>query len=236
VPTVNTFRANLYVAGYDRAAGAGFGDRLPILLSSLGSTMSNPLSGLAQQTRTTFERRQGSLLEITAAIMSVHPKIKPFVGPDLIATFAEQAIPRILWPGKPSGHPELYLILSAYLGLPDHSWATPGQFADAYRAGGWLLVVLWFCSLGALMAWFYTRGPGTGDLGGTAFYLLMLTSFVTYDGHVMRTTLELLKFGTLLWLANRYLLFQPTDRRLAGLSSPKGATPWRGEARTKTMN
>jgi hypothetical protein len=213
VPTVNTFRANLYAAGFDRTAGAAFGDRVPILHSSLASTLSNPLSGLAEQTRDTFEQRQGSLLEITVAIMAVHPTLRPFIGLDILAYFAEQTIPRVFWPGKPAGHPNLYLILSSYLGLPDHSWATPGQFADAYRAGGWPFVIIWLSLLGALSAWFYSHGPRTGDLAGTAFYLLLLTSFVTYEDHIVTTTMEFLKFGVLLLLANRYLLFKPPKRQ-----------------------
>lgn len=220
VPTVNAFRANLYAAGFDRSFGAGFGDRVPILLSSLNDTFSHPLSGLAEQTRDTLERRQGSLLEIMVAILAIHPNLRPFVGLDMLADFAQQAIPRVLWPGKPAGHPELYLILSSYLGIPDHSWASPGQFGDAYRAGGWLAVVAWFCLLGGLMAWFYDRGPGSDDMAGTAFYLLVLTAFLTYEYDIMRTTLELLKFGILLWLASRYLLFAPArdnDRPRAGL-------------------
>lgn len=231
VPTVNTFRANLYAAGFNRTSGAAFGDRVPILQSSLVSTLSNPLAGLAEQTRETFEQRQGSLLEIMVAIMAVHPDLRPFVGLDMLAYFAEQTIPRIFWPAKPTARPDLYLILSSYLGLPDHSLATPGQFADAYRAGGWPFVIVWLSLLGALSAWFYSHGPRTGDLAGTAFYLLLVTSFVTYEDHILTTTMELVKFGILLWLANRYLLFEAakgqsrshSDLALGGRTDPQQA-------------
>ena len=236
VPTVNSFRTNLYAAGFDRTAGAGFGDRLPILVSSVSSTLSNPLSGLAEQTRDTFEQRQGSLLEITVSIMAVHPNLKPFVGLDMLAELAVQTIPRVFWPGKPAGHPDLYLILSLYLGVPDYTWATPGQFGDAYRAGGWPLVVLWLCLLGAVMAWFYARGPGRGELAGTAFYLLILTSFVTYDGHLLRVIMELPKFVVLLWLVNNYLLFRPASRQSSKASPPGGAGARQGLPGTKGLS
>ncbi len=223
VPTVNTFRTNLYRAGFSRSLGAGFAERVPILFSTLGDTLSNPLSGLADETRDTFERRQGILLEVTVAMMAVHPRLQPFVGLDMFTAFAEQAVPRFLWPGKPAGMLDLYLILPTYLGLPNHSLATPGQFGDAYRAGGWLFVVAWFSLLGALSAWLYARGPGSGDLGGTAFYLLMLTSFITYEDHLVSTSMEILKFGIPLWLANRYLLFGVGDRD-RGLGSERAVS------------
>lgn len=207
VPTVNTFRESLYDAGFDRSQGAGFEERVPILLSALSETLSNPLSSLAKQTQGTFEQRQGGVLEITVSMMAIHPGVRPFVGLDMLSGIVEQLIPRFLWPGKPAGHLDLYLILSSYLGLPDHSWATPGQFADAYRTGGWPFVVAWFWLLGALMAWFYARGPGSGDLARTAFYLLIAISFLTYENHVNNTTLELLKFAIVLWFANSRLLF-----------------------------
>jgi hypothetical protein len=213
VPTVNTFRSNLFGAGFDRSAGAGFLDRVPILFESARQTLSQPISGLAEETRTTFEQRQGGLLEITAAIMAAHPRLEPYVGLDMISYFATQLVPRVFWPAKPVGHSELYLIATAYLGAPnDLSFASPGQFADAYRAGGWLFVVLWCGLLGISGAWLYRRGPRQGSLAGTAFYLLMLTSFLTYDGHIMRTVLELLKFGLPIWILTVYVLFEPEGR------------------------
>jgi len=145
--------------------------------------------------------------------MAAHPGLRPYVGLDMISYFASQVIPRVFWPGKPVGHSELYLIATSYLGAPnDLSFATPGQFADAYRAGGWLFVVLWFGIMGASGAWLYQRGPRQGSLAGTAFYLLMLTSFLTYDNHVMRTLLELLKFGFPIWILTMYVLFEPVGQ------------------------
>ncbi len=231
VPAVNTFRANLYDAGFDRSQGAGFAERLPILLSSLNETLSNPLSSLAEQTQGTFEQRQGGVLEITVSMMAIHPKVQPYVGLDMLSGIAQQLIPRFLWPGKPAGHLDLYLILSSYLGIPDHSWATPGQFADAYRTAGWPFVVVWFLLLGGLMAWFYVRGPASGDLAGTAFYLLMTASFLTYENHLNNTTLEILKFAIILWFVNKYLLFEaPSGKRRtgAGTKPSDSAAPTRG--------
>lgn len=212
VPTVNTFRTNLYRAGFDRSTGAGLSDRMSVLLSSLGDTLSYPLSGLAVETRETFEQRQGTILEITISMLAVHPDLRPFVGLDMLSYLAQESIPRVFWPGKPAGTRDLYLIVSSYLGLPDFSLATPGQFADAYRVGGWPFAAIWLCLLGILMAWFYSHGPAIGDLTGTAFCLLMLTSCLDYEYHVALTTLELLKFGLPLWLISRFVLVEATDQ------------------------
>ena len=214
VPTMNAFRSDLFGAGFDRSAGAAFVERVSILVESVQQTLTQPFSSLAEETRGTFEIRQGSILEITAAMITVHPASRPYIGFDLLEVIIPQVIPRLLWPGKTTVRPELYNISSVYLGTPaETSFASPGNFAEAYRAGGWLFVAFWFWALGAFGAWLYQKGPGRGNLPGTAFYLMLLIGIVTYDRELLVVIVQLLQFGTLAWILTMYVMFEPLRRR-----------------------
>ena len=220
VPIVNTFRANLFALGFDRSAGAGLMDRLSILGTSIQETLTQPSSHFTEQTLNTFAARQGVMLEITAAIMKAHPKTLPFLGIDMLSSIAESSIPRILWPEKPVGRPELYLITTTYLGASgEYSFASPGLFADAYRTGGWLFVMLWFWLLGVFAAWLYWQGPRRNDLAGTAFYLIMLTNILIYNSNIFRLILNFAQYATPIWIGIMYIAF-----RSAPLNNSSSAT------------
>jgi hypothetical protein len=213
VPIVNVFRVNLFGAGYDRSAGASFGERLPILAESVQQVLARPISTLAEETRTTFEIRQRGVFDFTAAVLAVHPSVRPYVAVDMLLLIAEQSIPRFLWLDKPATRPDLYMLSTQYLGLAEEtSFTAPGQFADVYRTGGWPLVVLWFCVLGGLTAWLYRQGPEVRSLAGTAFYLVMLTQILSYEESMLSIARGVVQVGILLWIFLKYGMFDPAGQ------------------------
>lgn len=207
VPTVNLFRYNLFDAGFDRSLGTTFVERGPILVRSIEQTLSQPVDALFEQSRDTFELRQGSVLEITAAVLVAHPDTLDYTGMDLSVVIAQTLIPRFIWVGKPAERPGLYLISTTYFGFEEEtSLSAMGQWADSYRTGGWPFVVIWFIALGAAGAWGYHQGPASRRIGGTAFYLVTLTGILTYDRDVFSTTMRIAQFGIVLWIVAQYVI------------------------------
>ncbi len=84
VPVVNTFRSSLFAAGYNRSTGANFSERLLVLSDSTNQVITQPISMLAGQTGETFKARQGSIMEITMAMLAVHPSHRPYIGSDIL--------------------------------------------------------------------------------------------------------------------------------------------------------
>lgn len=214
VPTVNTFRRNLFDAGFSRSVGAALTERVPILVESAQQVLDQPFLFMVEETRYTFEQRQGSILETTAAMMAVHPAIRPYVGLDMLSLIMQQVIPRLFWPSKTTARPEFYMIYSFYLGHPgETTFVAPGLFGEAYRTGGWLFVIFGFWVLGVFAAWLYHKGPARGNLPGTAFYLMLMTRIIVYDRELMVTIVHLLQFGSLAWLLTMRVMFEPLRRQ-----------------------
>jgi hypothetical protein len=218
VPVVNSFRHNLFAYGFDRSHGTTFRDRLPIYAESVQQVLHRPLSSLTGETLETFKTRQRGVFDLTTAVMAVHPHVQPYLGMDMVVLIAQQSIPRFLWADKPASRPEAYNLSTFYLGLPEEtSFTAPGQFADVYRTGGWLLVVLWFIFVGVLGAWLYLQGPGRRNLAGTALYLIFLTNILRYDREWLLVVRGVFQIGLIVWISVMYLMFQ----RLRVESAPK---------------
>jgi hypothetical protein len=208
VPAANAIRANLLTR--DTGGGVTFSERLDVVGRSLQEVLNSSPRDLIDDTTHTFKDRQGSLLHTTASVVTLHPATMPFVGLDMLKYFLQQLIPRLLWPGKPTGGPQVYMVTSIYADNPSEQGGTAiGLFADSYRAGGWLFVALWFVALGALCAWLYRQGPGSGNLAGTVFYLSMLTTVIVYDTNIVSLALHLIQMAPLVWAMTMFVLFVP---------------------------
>ncbi len=208
VPIVTTFRINLFNSGYSRSSGASIVERIPVLQKTITDIFDHSIVDLVGQTQTNFETRQSSIFEVTAAFLVVHPKIQPFVFVDLLESIATTIIPRFIWPDKPTARPNIYNISTNYLGAKQElSFAASGQIADAYRIGGILFLIIWL----VFIAWFtsilYKAGPAEGNIYGTGFYLLVITTIITYDDDVFSTLMRLLQFGIILFIMNKYVFF-----------------------------
>lgn len=216
VPVVNGVRSGLHTA--DTGAGVSLADRNVMLGGAIQQVSNNSILAAAGEAVETISGRQVGLLHITAAVMQRHPDQAPYVGNELLGYLAQSCIPRFLWPSKPTERPELYRITSTYLGWRNESSLSAiGSFADSYRAGGWIVLVLWSTLLGIVSAWLYGRGPVQGDAAATAFYLVFLTHFITFEMDLGTGVLRLLEMGPLIWFAlSRYLCrIQPKAARLA---------------------
>lgn len=208
IPTVTSFRLALFQEGYSRSAGADFEARIHILYNSFTSTISDlDFTALLDTTRQTFESRQASVLEVSAAITAVHPSDMPFVFEPFTRDLFTTLIPRVIWSDKPTERSSLYNISTIYLGSPaETSFASPGQFLDAYRIGSIVFVVIFFASLGFGFAWIYHIGPKQDSLIGTAYYLLVMLSIWTYNKTVMEVIIQTLQFVIPLYFFAHYVL------------------------------
>lgn len=208
IPIVNYFRENLFVYGYSRNFGAGFRERIPILLKTTSQIFDTSFADLFKETRDTFELRQGSILEISAAVIAAHPKYKSYIGVQMVEQIVEQIIPRFLWPGKPVSHPELYYISTGYLGAQQEiSFAEIGQISDAYRVGGYLFILFWMFIMGFCSAWLYVRGPLSKNYENIALYLVFIADFFTYNGDILVTSIRILQFGVIVWFITSKILY-----------------------------
>ena len=212
VPIVNVYRANLQAI--DTGRGVALSARLQALGEALQEVREKPTSSLVEDTRYTFERRQGNMLDVTASTISLHPSVIRFIGLDMAEYFLRQLIPRVLWPNKPTDRPSFLLITTTYSGAhTEYSFSEIGLFADSYRAGGWPFVVIWFMALGAFSAWLYRQGPGSGNMAGTVFYIAMLTGVLRYEREVTTLLLRLIQFGPLIWIITMFVMFVPLRHR-----------------------
>ncbi|MEM3484495.1 MAG: hypothetical protein QXI12_02590 [Candidatus Methanomethyliaceae archaeon] len=207
LPTVNAIRWNLSTQNRDGSLLV----RLGTVIQSLQEVVTSPLSDLLDETILTFQNRQGGLLYITASVMTIHPTQVPFVSAEMLQYLSIQLIPRVIWPGKPAGQPNLYMITTTYWGGLEeyYRFSAIGQFADSYRVGGWVFVLLWFIALGALSAWLYYQGPGRNNLAGTVFYFFILSRVITYDNNIASLTLDLLQAAPLIWILTTFVMFSP---------------------------
>ena len=211
VPVVNDFRLALnYIS--ESGQGVSLTDRLEAFSSTFSETTKQPISSAFESTTDTFKNRQGSLLDVTASALYLHPHYIPFVGGQLAEYFIPQLVPRMLFPSKASGIPAVLSITQTYIGVGT-SLAAIGLFADSYRAGGWFFVVIWFSLFGVLGARVYSLGPAGNHFAGTVIYVTLLMHIMRYDGDITTTMLHLIQWGSLLWLVVMRVMFVPTHGR-----------------------
>lgn len=206
VPVVNRYREELHVL--DHGQGVSLENRLTALKNVFGGTVLQPVRSSFETTRATFEYRQGGMLDLTASALYLHPDRLYFVGTEMAEAFIPQVIPRVFWPGKPLTRSPLLMITTVYGGArTEHSLSALGLAADAYRAGGWVAVVVMFVLLGAFMAWLYVRGPLSGSLVGIVIYTTLLSSVILYDRDFSTLLVNLIQFGPLIWVIVRWVMF-----------------------------
>jgi len=207
VPAVNSFRRALHAI--DPGGGVLLAPRAKALSGALKGVSRSSFQNLFEDTERTFKNRQGEMLAITASVLTLHPKPMPYVGEKMIAGFFSQLVPRVFWPGKPVKQPEFLKIATVYTGArAEYAFAAIGLPADAYRAGGWAFVIIFFFILGAFMAWLYVRGPGRGTLFGVVLYITLIFYILTYDQDISTMLIHLIQFGLLTWLVLKWGLFR----------------------------
>jgi hypothetical protein len=168
------------------------------------------LKSLFESTKDTFEIRQGSMLEITASTMVLHPSTIPFLGSDMIKYFFTQLIPRLIWPTKPTERNPLFMITTSYYGASEeYGFSSIGLFADSYRIGGWPFLIIWFALCGIFSAWLYRAGPRSGYTPNVIFYIVMLQGIIYYDTEVTTILLRLVHFVPFIFLLVKFVLFRP---------------------------
>lgn len=214
VPVVNTYRTVLY--RFDVGTGVGTSDRVVALGEALTTSVTQPLGSAVDASRDTFERRQGSIMHLTASALYLHPNIIPLMGDQMAEFLPAQLIPRVLWPVKPNMPDALMYKTTIYTGAPfETSLSTLGQFADSYRAGGWIGTFAWLLVIGVFSGWLYVQGPYRRSFPGTVFFVTVLSQILRYDKEMLLTIIQLLQFATLLWILINWGLFVPARRRRA---------------------
>jgi hypothetical protein len=208
VPVVNSYRTILHLV--DPGQGVALSARLEALETAISDSINQSAGSSLDSATETFQQRQGAMLDITASVLTLHPDRIPFVGEEMIKNFFPQLIPRVLWPSKSTERPQLLMITSTYLDAPtEYSFSEIGLIADSYRAGGWVFVVVFFLIIGAGFSWLYLQGPGSGNLAGTIFYVIILTQLIRYENDIATTLISLVQFAPLIWGIVWLLMFHP---------------------------
>ncbi len=211
VPTGSMIRNSLFAV--DQGIGVDLTTRQDIVNFNITTVFTRPFSDLVNETMILFTSRQGSLLDITSAATTLHPKYLPYIGVDLAKAIIFQLIPRVVWPNKPSGDLGLYNITQVYYSKYGGGFSTIGIFGDAFRFGGWLAVVFWGIIIGIFSAWLYYYYALTGNEIGNAIYLTFLFNLVTYDTTLFNLLLGILQKGLLL-IAFVYFIQIKTRKRV----------------------
>ena len=199
VPVVNVYRQILL--DINSGKGVEISNRAEVLIQTIGGVAQQPINDLINATSSTFQSRQGSLLDITASVVVLHPTEIPYIGQEMASWFGNQLIPRVLWPDKPVSRSPFLYITSMYTAAEwEYSFSTIGLFADSYRAGGWAAVVIWFWLVSMLLVLLYMQGPGNHNAAGTVFYISIITQIITYDQDVSTVLIRLVQFLPLLWI------------------------------------
>jgi hypothetical protein len=199
VPVVNNYRYFLIAINTGRGVSAP--NRAQALISTLGELPTISFNDLIESTSTTFERRQGSLLDITASVLVLHPRQLSFVGGQMFQEFITQLIPRLIWPDKPAERSSLAYITSTYTeARSEYVFSEIGLVADSYRAGGLLTVVFFFIFLSSLLAYLYVQGPFRNNTPGIVLFIVIITQIIRYEGEISTTLLRLIQFVPLLWI------------------------------------
>jgi len=208
VPVVNNYRTILHLV--DPGEGVTLSARFEALETAIVESVAQPIGSSLESATETFEARQGTMLDITASVLTLHPERMPYVGEEMMKSFFSQLIPRVIWPGKPTERPQLLMITTTYLDAPtEYSFSEIGLIADCYRAGGWVFVVVFFLVLGGGFSWLYIQGPVSGNLAGIVFYVTVLTQLIRYENYIATTLISLIQFLPLIWVIIWLLMFKP---------------------------
>jgi len=212
VPVVNRYREELHAL--NSGQGVSLASSIGALADVFLETISQPLQSSFDTTKTTFQYRQGGMLDLVASVLFIHPARMPFVGIEMVEAFGLQVIPRAFWPGKPLTRFPLLMITTLYGGAKtEYSFSSIGLVADAYRAGGWIIVVFFFFVFGAFIAWLYVQGPLSETLSGIVFYTTLLANIILYDKDISTLLINLIQFGPLIWIMIRWVLFSSPHKR-----------------------
>lgn len=181
--------------------------RAAAAVESIKSLFNTSFVEIYDDTESTLVRRQGGLLSITASVMYLHPSSNTYIGYDILSYTIAQLTPRLLYPDKLFGAPEIYNISNLYYGFST-SLSAIGQFADSYRAGGWPFVALWFFCLGALSGIIYFNGPYCRHFPAISLYFIFIAYFAPYDLDIATIILRMLQMMPMLWLLNKYVIYR----------------------------
>jgi len=218
VPVVNQFRDILWKVGESQAAS--FTGRLESLADAMSATLSQPVSSAFEDTRQTFEHRQGNMLDLTASVLYLTPSQLPYVGSEMAQYFFQQIIPRVIWLDKPTARPQIFYITSTYGSAPsEYAFSEIGLAADSYRAGGLPTVAIWFVFMGLFSAWLYHHGIVRGGTAGIVFYVTVLVHIIRYEADITTTSIYLIGFGPLIWLIVTRIMFTPETTEQPKLAS-----------------
>ena len=189
--------------------------RFSTTFEAVAGTIDRPIGDLYEQVADLFGARQGSLFMVTASVIRNHPMILPFIMEPMVEQIAIGLIPRIIWPSKPVGNPELYYITITYSDRSSESSFTAiGLIADSYRIGGWFVSILFFIFLGIIMAWVYWRGPLNQNMVWIIFYISLL-GIITYDGNIYSLSTFVIQRSIILWGFINFILFsKKSDKQL----------------------
>lgn len=195
VPVVNTSRV-LQALQPD----AQFEGRAAALGEAIQSVASREARELGEDLSATVVGRQGSLLTTTALVQAVHPSVSSYEGWNLAVEIGRSLVPRFLSPNKTIGASELYRATTRYWGAAtEYSFTSIGQFADAYRAGGYAFLFGWFALTGWLLGKFYYRGDGGRDPVSSAWYVTVLFTVLYYEHDLTTCVVRLVQFCPLMW-------------------------------------
>lgn len=207
IPVVNIYRELLRSINFGK--GASFMARIEALTEATMNVARQPLNSLLSDTAATFKYRQGNLMDITASVLVIHPEMTPYIGRDILTWIIPQAIPRLFWPDKPTARPEFLYITSTYTNATsEYTLSEIGLFADAYRMGGWLFVIIFSTILAILMAWLYHIGPIRQNAVWLIFYIIIITQVIRYEYDIATTILKILQFTPLVWIIITYFIYK----------------------------
>lgn len=218
VPLVNVYRTRLLSIGSESTTNTG---RISALNQSIDELRSLNFESMFTNTRDTLNYRQGSQLELTGAILLIHPEQEQFVGEEISKLILQSLIPRVLWQSKPTGNIGPYSRLrSTYLGLPENvgGLVAPGPIADSYRFGGWISTIIWMFLIGVFGAWLYHRGPRTGHPFWTMIYLIVTIQIITFENSILSILVGVTQLGLLVGII--LIAFSPPNT----LMSPRHGT------------
>ena len=203
VPVVTLFRANTAMSADSSLSG-----RVSTLRYTIRDTAANTsVAQLGDALIYTVVGRQGGLLASDASIMSIHPDVQPYLGGQIVAEIVQSIIPRVVLPTKPIGVSSLYFNTMLYWGAhSEHTFTAIGQCGDAYRAGGWLVVVLWSVFAGWFLGRQYRSIAYSRPPVACAWYVTVLFLAFYYENDLCACCLRLVEFCPLLWLIARYAI------------------------------
>lgn len=206
IPSVNIYREILRER-FDE--GANFKQRIEAVQDAAAAVKGMSLGNLYEISEDSVSRRQGSPFGLSMAIMVVHPDFRPYLGQQILKLYIYRLVPRFLWPEKPTRVPDIYRMNTLYLGWEkDTSFSTPSLFGDVYRAGGWLLVPVFFSGLGHIWARLYYEGFIREKQAYVAFYLALLGFMFLADTNVLSILYKFIQYGIPTWFLTSYVLFR----------------------------